>query len=246
MNNERMRVKARMLLVGKSHVGKALLFFNVFVKALIRILVAFLFWKFVFLLNVDGGKIIISLSIAAVILASLLCECVRLAGDRWYLALCSEESLNLWQIVLGFSVSDFMLAIKVGIKARFAAFIRAGAFLVFPLAFLAFTLSVAQKGASIAVIAVLSAGSLILLLCGIGFGVASLSCVNLARTLCCYRLKDFGSLLKKLEASACGLFKYTLSLGFLNSAYRRAAKLIFAIGVCTNYVSYNANKEYMN
>lgn len=232
LNNERMRVKARMLLVGKSHIGKTLLFFNAFVRLLIRILITLLVLKFVSLLQASGGGIIIALSFTAAILAALLCECVRVAGDRWYLALCSEESANLWQIVLGFSAADFILAIKLRVRAGLSSFIRVCIFFTFPLAFIAFTLAVAQKGASLAVLSVLGAGSIILLLCGIGFGVASLGCVNLARTLCCYDVNDFRYLLKKLEASAASLFKYTLSLGFVNSAYRRAAKVIFAIGIC--------------
>ncbi len=232
MNNEQMRVRARMLLVGKSYTGRGLLIFNVIMRLLLRVLVALLLWKLASLAHGVGGRVIIAFSFMSILLAELLCECVSVVRDRWYLALCSEKPVTVLKLMIEFNIQDFVLALKSGIAVRLASALRIFVFLAFPLFFNVFSLAVAKRGASAAVLSVLGVGSLLLLLCGMIFSAVSIGCVNLARILCCYDIKKFSSALKRLEASASALFKYSLLLGLFNSAYRRTAKLIFALGIC--------------
>ncbi len=228
LENERMRVRARMLLLGRSRIGRALLAFAVFLRVAVRILAALTVVRAAALAAYTGGRVVIVLSAFAVASAFLLCECARTVSDRWYIAVCEGKSVSVSRLILNFNFADFILSLKSGIVSRFYAFLRVMAFLAFPLAFTAFVFAVASRGASAAVLSILAAGSLILLVCGVGFAAVGLSCVRLARMLCCYDLKAFRSRLGLLESSAAKFLGYSLTLGLFNSAYRRTAELIFA------------------
>lgn len=228
LENERMRVQARVLLLGRSRMGRLLLAFSVVLRIAVRILAALTVVKAAVLVSFTGGRVMIVLSVVAVAAAFLLCECARTVSDRWYLAVCNGKPVSVSSLILSFSFSDFVFSVKSGVFYRFYSSLRSMAFLAFPFVFAAFVLFVAARGASAAVLSILAAGSLALLLCGAGFAAVSLSCVRLARMLCCYDLKGFGAKLGKLEASASKLLGYSLTLGLFNSAYRRTAELIFA------------------
>ena len=231
LENERMRVRARVLLVGRSRVGRALLGFSVMLRAALRLLAVLLAVKAAVLVVTAGGRFILFLGVFTVVSAFLLCECARTVRDRWYLAVSEDKPVSVARLILGFNFADFLFSVKIGVLARFYSFLRLSVFLLFPLGFAAFTLAVGMRGASYAVMGVLAAGSFILLVCGVAFAGVSLSCVRLARTLCCYDSRCFKLNLGRLEADALKLFGYSITLGFFNTAYRRTAKLLLAHNV---------------
>ena len=231
MNGEKLKVTARLLFIGKTHVGNALSLFSVVLRLGVRALSALLFLRFENLFPSLSGRVLLGFGVLGVAFGALLCECTRTVRDRWYGSVCDSENKSVIELITDFSFADFLLTLKN--RALSAAFMvtRAVVYFSFPLAILAFSLNFLSRGVSLHLVAVIAAGNLLLLLLSALFFFASFNCISLARTLSCNGAKGYVSRLRALERRSFGLLSYSALLSVFNRGYRCVAKLLFARSV---------------
>ncbi|MBQ8027377.1 MAG: hypothetical protein IJ261_04600 [Clostridia bacterium] len=226
MNNERIRVRARILLVGKSRAGNCLVLFSAVLRILVYTLAAITALRLRSFMLTTYGKTVLILCAVAVALGALLLQCVRTVKDRWYACACEDKQISVTELITAFSVRDVLLSLRSGFASLIFTLGRLLLFLFFPSVFTAFTAFMVRDGLSVTVFAVMLLGNILLWLCSLFFAAVSLNCVSLARSVCSGK-NGFVSGLKILDSSAFSLFRFGVMLSVFNRSYRRLSKIIF-------------------
>ena len=237
MNYEEMKIKARVLLMGKRDVGSMLIFFLFFLRVAVKSLAVLVVANSSALLADKVGRVFFALGIVTVVSGFLLAECTCFVVDKWFLCVAQGTCRPVVNLLCAFRFSDFLAALKFGAVNRFYVFTRYFVFVAFPIAFAAFSILAVTRGVSVEMFCVLAAGSAVLITCGLCFALAAVSCVGVSRTVCVGGKNIFRNCLASVERYVASLFFYSLTLGFSGVAYRRMAKLIFAQQVFQNNIT---------
>lgn len=228
MTFEKIRVGARMKLVGKVKTGNMLIFFSVCLRVAVYTLAFFTALRFSYLYSFVGGRFLLALCGVVILLGLLILQCTRTVKDRWFSSLSKSEAVLISDIVTGFRVCDAVKSVKIGILSFVFSFIRMVLFGALPSALSFLLWNTLCEGVSRAVLFFFLSGYVLAVLCSAFFMTVSLSCVSLARSLCSDNVSDFAEILKNLEKNCFRLFGYSLFLSIFNRCSRRFSKIVFA------------------
>ncbi len=228
MSFEKIRVGARVKLIGRVRTGNLLVLFSAFLRFNVYTLITLLLFRFDVLYKSTFGKFILSLSVFTLCLAALLLLCARTVKDRWYAAISEGYYMNVTDFIAGFTLRDVLNAVMCGVISSFLSLIRIIAFCGFPFAFISLIFFLMRDGLSRAVFFVLLFGFVVLTVCSAFFLVMSLGCVSLARSLCFCSTNKFIRILSSLEKNCFRLFSFSLFLSAFNRCCRRFSKIEFA------------------
>lgn len=226
MNNEKIRVGARLLLVGKSRVGNGLVLFSSFLHIAVYLLVFLIALRRDEFVKTVGGKTVLGASVFAILSAFVLLMCLRTVKDRWYASVCAGEQASVSDLIIDFNFRDVLVSLSNAILSFVVSSLRIVQFLSFPLAFAVFVFGVVKDGTSVNVFCILAVGNLIAFVCSLIFVVGSLNCVSLARTVSCGSLRKFTSSLKLLDFAMFRLFWFDSFLSVVNRCSRRLSKIM--------------------
>lgn len=228
MNFEKIRVGARVKLIGRLRTGNMLVLFSAFLRLALYTLAALALFHFENLCKNTFGRVIIFLSAVVFCLAVLLLWCARTVKDRWYAAISEGYYVDVTDFIVRFTLRDVLNSFMCGLISSLLSLIRIIAFCGFPFAFISLIFFLMRDGLSRAVFFVLLFGFVVLTVCSAFFLVMSLGCVSLARSLCFCSTNKFIRLLSSLEKSCFRLFSFSLFLSAFNRCLRRFSKIEFA------------------
>ena len=228
MTFEKIRVGARMKLVGRVKTGNILVAFSVCLRVAVYCLAVLAVIHFKYFYSSVGGRVLILMSFTAVLLGVLLLQCTRTVKDRWFSALNSSKPVCVSDIVAVFSLRDIVRSVKCGILSFAYSLLRFVLFAAFP-SLLSFLLWVAVRdGISRTVFFIFVSGFAVITVCSVLFLSVSLRSVSLARSLCRGSAGEFMRALRILENNSFLLFKFSLFLSIFNRCTRRFSEIVFA------------------
>lgn len=228
MTFEKIRVGARMKLVGKVKTGNLLIFFSVCLRVAVYLLAFLTAVRFPDLYSTVGGRAVLALCAVAVFLCMLILQCTRTVKDRWFSSLNTNSPALISEIVVSFTFSDILKSVKCSILSFVFSFIRVVLFGALPSALTLWLWIALRDGVSRAVLFIFLCGFVIAVMCSAFFMSVSLGCVSLARSLCSGDAGRFVKMLKILEKNFFRLFRYSLFLSTFNRCSRRFSKIVFA------------------
>ena len=124
MTFEKIRVGARMKLVGKVKTGNLLIFFSVCLRVAVYLLAFLTVVRFPDLYSTVGGRAVLALCAVAVFLCMLILQCTRTVKDRWFSSLNSQSPVLVSDIVAGFTFGDILKSVKCSILSFVFSSIR--------------------------------------------------------------------------------------------------------------------------
>lgn len=228
MSFEKIRVGARVKLIGRVRTGNLLVLFSTFLRFNVYTLITLLLFRFDVLYKSTFGKFILSLSVFTLCLAALLLLCARTVKDRWYAAISEGYYMNVTDFIAGFTLRDVLNAVMCGVISSFLSLIRVFIFCSIPSVLAVLIIFLMRDGVSRAVLFILLFGFVTLTVCSVLFLTVSLGCVSLARSLCFCSTNKFMHILRSLEKNCFRLFSFSLFTGVFNRCCRRFSKIEFA------------------
>lgn len=234
MNGEKIRVLARVLLIGKNASANAVAAFSAFFRLTVFYLVFLYIKNFSECLQSVRGKTVLLIGAVTLAAALVLLECIRTVKDRWYDYTKTGQGCSFSELTVSFGLSDLFVSLVGALMSLQASVLRFVVFFFVPLSGLFLTVKLLIYGVSNAMITVLIAGNMLLFCCALLFWLVSLNCVSLARSLCVADIKRFYSVLHALDKYAFRFFKFGSLLSVVNRGSRRLAKLMYADCVCFN------------
>jgi len=225
---EKIRVGARVKLIGRLRTGNMLVLFSAFLRLALYTLAALALFHFENLCKNTFGRVIIFLSAVVFCLAVLLLWCARTVKDRWYAAISEGCYVTVTALIVRFTLRDVLNSVICGLISSFLSLVRVVAFCGFPLALAVWMLFLMRDGVSRTVFFVLLFGFTVLAVCSVFFLAVSLGCVSLTRSLCFCSTNKFIRILRSLEKSCFSLFAFSLFLSAFNRCSRRFSKIEFA------------------
>ncbi len=228
MTFEKIRVGARIKLVGKIKTGNMLVAFSACLRVAVYCLAGLVVIRFESFYSSVGGKIMLILCGIAFLLSFLLLQCARTVKDRWFSALNSSDAVFVSDLIAGFSMRDVIKSVKLCMLSFGFSIMRLVVFGALPSALAVLLLFGLREGVSRTVLYVFLFGFAVVAILSAFFASVSLGCVSLARSLCPGSAGEFMRILKNLEKSSFLLFKFSLFLSTFNRCSRRYSKIVFA------------------
>ncbi len=228
MTFEKIRVGARMKLVGRVKTGNMIVAFSVGLRVAVYCLAVLAVIHFKYLYSSVGGRVVLSLCSVAVLLGLVLLQCTRTVKDSWFSALNSSDAVFIADLIADFSLRDVMNSVKYGVLSFVFSLMRLLLFSALPSALAVLLWSGLRDGVSRTVLFVFVSGFAAVTICSVFFASVSLGCVSLARSLCPGSVGEFMQILKNLEKNCFLLFKFSLFLSTFNRCSRRFSKIVFA------------------
>lgn len=225
---EKIRVGARVKLIGRTCTGNLLVLFSVCMWIIVYTLSVLVLINFDKLYMSIFGRVILGLSAVALISGVLLLRCVRTVKDRWYAAISEGCYVRVSDLVVRFTLRDVLNSVICSVISSFLSVIRVAVFFSFPFALALWIFSLVRNGASRAVLCVLLLGFVVLTVCSGFFLAVSLGCVSLARSLCFCTANKFMHILRSLEKNCFRLLSFSVFLSVFNRCSRRFSKIEFA------------------
>jgi len=225
---EKIRVGARMKLVGRVKTGNMLVAFSVCLRVAVYSLAGLTVIRFKYFYSSGGGRVMLLLCAVAVLLGLLLLQCARTVKDRWFSALNSSDAVMVSDLIAGFSLRDVIRSVKFGVLSFVFSLIRLVLFGALPSALAVLLWLGLRDGVSRTVLYVFVSGFAVVAVCSVFFTSVSLGCVSLARSLCRGSAGEFMRALRILENNSFLLFKFSLFLSIFNRCTRRFSEIVFA------------------
>ena len=232
MNYDKLRLKVGHLLLGKKRTAK---FVVVFPKFLFLLQVAL--WG-VGIYNTaafetgEYGLVLSAVFGLSSIMLYFLTVSFHLLRDRWLFCSMGKRKKELSALLVEFSFSDFLLAVKLNVFSRVRCILRFLLFLSFPVAVYIYCFELAGFEMTRVKWLICIAGCSLLLGLGAFFTVASLCPVFTAKRLCCFDIRHtFSAFIFKtaaLDPKCFKLLNFRLTFYPLFGAKKALAVLIDA------------------
>ena len=228
MSFEKIRVNARLKLIGRVKTGNLLVAFSVFLRIAVYTLAVLVLLHFDDYYKSVNGRAFLALCGAGLFFGVLLLWCARTVKDRWYAALSDGCYMNVIDIITRFKFYDVLNSVSCGLFSSISSLIRVIAFCGFPTAAAVLIISLVNSGISRAVFLVMMCGFIAVVGYSAFFLAVSLNCVSLARSFCFCSVHRFKYILRLLEKNCFNLLRFSLFLSIFNRCVRRFSKLEFA------------------
>lgn len=228
LNNENIRVLARVMLIGKSASVNAVELFSALFRAVVFALCYLYIKNFVEYRQSIFGNTVLVIGAITIVIALIMLECMRTVKDRWYGLVKAGHDCSFSDLIVSFGVDDLFFSLLSAFASCWASVLRFTVFFFVPAASAFLTLNFLKYGVSNLMLAALIAGNFVLLCCALVFWFISLNCVSLARSLCVGDIRRFVPVLYSLDMCAFRLFRFGVFLSVSNRGSRRLAKIMYA------------------
>ncbi|MBO5359420.1 MAG: hypothetical protein J6B25_01120 [Clostridia bacterium] len=233
MNNENIRVLARVMLIGKSASVNAVELFSALFRAVVFGLCYLYIKNFVEYRQSILGNTVLVIGAITIVIALIMLECMRTVKDRWYGLVKAGHDCSFSDLIVSFGVDDLFFSLLSAFASCWASVLRFTVFFFVPAASAFLTLNFLKYGVSNLMFTALTVGNFVLFCCALVFWLVSLNCISLARSLCVGDIKRFASVLSILDRYAFRIFRFGTLLSVVNAGSRRLAKIMYAdYGFC--------------
>lgn len=232
MNYEKLRLNVGYLLLGEKNAARFVMFFPKFLQFLqVALWLTGMFNARLFENKEYGLALSLVFGVASISLYFVTVS-FQLLRDRWLFCRMKKSKTTLSRLFVGFSLRDFLLAVKLSAFSRVRCVLRAVLFMSFPLAVCVYCFELSGFEMSRAKWLVCAVGCALLLGLGLFFTVVSLCPIFYAKKFCCFdskrTLKAFFVKTASLDVYSFRLLNFKLTFIPFTGAKKSLAGLIDA------------------